>query len=175
MKRLFASAAMAVLAAACGEKTDTPATPAADAGASGPNAATAAATPAPAAAPADAPGQMAKGNWRYTTTMMGRTVPATEFCYKTDVSVDEAQKMQQQTGTTCSEQSFKHEGDAFVGHMVCTTDVAGKKMTTTTDMRVTGDFKTKYTIDQTSKMDPEPAPGMGEMKMTIMAERIGDC
>jgi hypothetical protein len=54
-------------------------------------------------------------------------------------------------------------------------DNAGSPMTMITDTRVTGDFSSNYTMDITSKMDPPPMPNMAEQKMTMTAERIGDC
>lgn len=144
--------------------TDAAGTPAADS------------TAAPAA---EIPAAMAEGpaagKWRVTTTAMGQTMPPSETCYTKQVSFEDAEKMQQQSGVTCSEQSYKREGDAFVGHSVCAMDIGGKKMTTTSDVRVTGDFNTRYTMDMTNRMDPPPMPGMEEQKMTIEMERLGDC
>ena len=173
MKRSFAFAALAALGlAACG-----PSEPANDAaapdGAAEP-AASSAPTPAPGAAAPAIEGPAA-GRWRVTMTAMGQTLPATETCFTQQVSLAEAEKMQQQAGVTCSEQSYRREGDAWIGHSVCTMDNAGSPMKMTTDTRVTGDFASKYTMDITSKIDPPPMPNMAEQKMTMTAERIGDC
>jgi len=167
-----ALAAMAALGfAACGEK------PAATDGATAtPAAAEPAATaPAPAAATAPEMEGPAAGKWKITMTAMGQAMPPTETCYAKQTSFAEAQKMQQRAGIDCAEQSYKREGDALVGRTVCTADAGdGKKMTVTTDMRVVGDFKSKYTMDMTSKVDP-PVPGVDEQKVSITAERLGDC
>lgn len=169
MKFPTAIAAIAALGlAACGgEKPATTdgATPAAESAAP--------AAPAAASAPAGMEGPAA-GKWSITMTAMGQTMPATEVCYEKQMTLEEAQQQQQQAGVTCSEQSFKKEADGWVGHSVCTMDNAGQKMTMTTDSRVTGDFKSKYTMDITSKIDP-PVAGMGEQKMSMTAERLGDC
>ena len=165
---MLTGAALAALAfAAC-----SPSAPATDA-------ATTPAAAAPAAAVATAPAGMpegpAAGKWRVTTTAMGTAMPPSEVCYDKQVSVEDAQKMQQQAGVDCTEQSYKREGDAYLGHSVCKMEVAGKQMTTTTDMRVTGDFNTRYTMEMTNRMDPAPMPGMEEQTMTILMERLGDC
>jgi hypothetical protein len=155
--------------AACDSK------PAADgATASDPAAATTPAAPAATAAAAGIEGPAA-GKWRMTMTTMGQTMPASELCYEKQVSFAEAEKMQQQAGVTCSEQSYRRDGDAFVGHSVCTMDAGGAPVKVTTETRVTGDFSSKYTIDMTSKMDPPPMPSMTEQKISIVSERIGDC
>ena len=84
--------------------------------------------------------------------------------------------MQQQSGVTCSEQSYRKEGDAWIGHSVCTMEAGpGGPMKVTSDSRVTGDLSSKYTIEMTNKIDPPPMPSMAEQKMTISAERLGDC
>ncbi len=83
--------------------------------------------------------------------------------------------MQRASGVTCSEQSYNREGDAWVGHSVCTMDAGRTRMTVISDTRVSGDFSSKYTMDMTNRMDPPPMPGMEEQKMTMTAERVGDC
>jgi hypothetical protein len=175
MRMLVTAAAVAALGlAACNEST--PATEGAAASGDSSTAAPAAAAPAPAAAPAAAAIEgPAAGKWSMTVSMMGRTMPPNEVCYTKVTSLAEAEKMQQQAGMTCSEQNYHREGDAFVGHSVCTSEIAGKTTTSTTDTRVTGDFNTKYVMDLVTRLDPAPAPGMGEQKMSITAERIGDC
>jgi hypothetical protein len=125
---------------------------------------------ASAALAADMEGPSA-GKWRVTISSEGMPVMPNEVCYKAKTTLAEAEQAQRQAGVTCSEQSYRREGDAIVSHSVCT--VQGMKMTT--DMRVTGDFNAKYTMDMTTTMDPAPAPGMGTTKMSIVSERIGDC
>jgi hypothetical protein len=171
MRLVFAAAVAALATAACG-----PSEPAAGAASTATPAADSA-PPATAAAPAAAPIEgPAAGNWRMTVTAMGTTMPPTEYCYTKQVSLEEAAKMQQQAGITCSEQSYRKEADAWVGHSVCTMEAGPTgPMKVTTDSRVTGDFASKYTMDITSKMDPAPMPSMAEQKMSVTAERIGDC
>jgi hypothetical protein len=135
----------------------------------------AAETAAPAAAAAPTVDGPAAGKWKITMTTMGQTMPATETCYATQTSFADAQRMQQQAGVTCAEQSYNREGDAVIGHSVCSSDIAGKTTKITTYTRITGDFKTKYTMDITRMMDPAPAPGKTEQKITMTAERLGDC
>lgn len=163
---------LAVTVAALGLAACGPSEPAADGAGDNAAAPAPAAAPAGASAPVDGP---AAGKWRVTVTAMGQTLPPTEQCITQQISLAEAEKMQQQAGVTCSEQNYRREGDAWVGHSVCTMDTGGAPMKVTTDMRVTGDFASRYTMDMTSKMDPAPMPGMAEQKMTMEAERIGDC
>jgi hypothetical protein len=171
MKMLLAGSAIAALClAAC-----SPGAPAATDGAST-TPETAAAPAAPAAAPAGGAidGPIA-GKWRMTITAMGVAMPPQDVCYEKQVSLEDAEKMQQQANIKCTEQSFKREGAVLVGHSVCSTDMGGKPMTITTDTKVTGDFSSKYTMEMTAKMDPPPMAGMEEQKTTISAERVGDC
>ena len=166
MKAVAASVLVIACLAACSPKTETAA--AADG-------ATPAATEITEAAEIIAPEEVAEGpaagKWKVTTTVSGQTMPAQEVCYEKQVSFAEAEKMQQQAGITCSEQSYKRDGAVLVGHSVCTINA----MTMTTDTRVTGDLKTKYTMDMTTKMDPPPMPNMAESKMSIAMERLGEC
>jgi hypothetical protein len=170
MKLAIAAAAATLGLAACGPSEPAPdtastATPAAD---------SAAPAPAASATPPAIEGPAA-GKWRMTVTAMGQAMPPTEVCYAKQVSLEEAEKMQQASGITCSEQSYRKDGDAWTGHSVCTMQGAGAPIEVTQDSRVSGDFSSKYTIDLTSKMDPPPMPSMAEQKMSITAERLGDC
>jgi len=172
MRLAIAAAAAALGLAACG-----PSEPASDTASTAPAADSAA--PAPAASSAAAPAAIegpAAGKWSVVMTAMGTTLPASEVCYAKQVSLEEAAKTQQQAGITCSEQSYRKDGDAWIGHSVCTMEAGPAGPTkVTTDSRVSGDFSKKYTMEITSKMDPPPMPSMAEQKMSITAERIGDC
>lgn len=165
--------ALAVTVAALGLAACGPSEPVAD------STATVADPAAPVAPDATPPAAAmegpAAGKWRVTITAMGQSLPATETCYTQQTSLAEAEKIQRQAGVTCSEQSYRREGDAWIGHSVCTMDNVGSPMTMTSDTRVTGDFASKYTMDITSRIDPPPMPNMAEQKMTMTAERIGDC
>jgi hypothetical protein len=167
MRFAFAVTVAALGLAACGASE-----PAADGAASSAEPVESAAAAAPAAPAIEGP---AAGKWRVTVTAMGQTLPPSEQCFTQQVSLAEAEKLQQQAGVTCSEQSYRREGEAWIGHSVCTMDNAGSPMTMTTETRVTGDFSSSYTMDITSRIDPPPMPNMAEQKMTMAAERIGDC
>jgi len=179
MKMPLVASAIALMGfAVCGLAACSPGTPATD-GAT-PTAAAPETTAAPAAAPASQGEGPAAGKWRLTTTAMGQAMPPSEVCYEKQMSFEEIDKQQkqqqpQQPNVTCSEQVYKKEGDAQVSHSVCTAEILGKPMTITTDARATGDFKTKYTMDMTVKMDPPPMKGMEEQKMSVLAERLGEC
>jgi Protein of unknown function (DUF3617) len=166
MKAVAASVLAIACLAACSPQTET------GASADGARpAATEIAEPAEMLAPEDVAEGPAEGKWKVTTTVSGRTMPAQDVCYEKQVSFAEAEKMQQQAGMTCSEQSYRRDGAVLAGHSVCTTN----GVTMTTDTRVTGDFKTKYTMDMTTRMDPPPMPSMAESKMSITMERLGNC
>jgi hypothetical protein len=173
MRLVIAAAVAAAALAACGQsepasEAASSAAPAAGSAAPAPAAPDASATPVAVEGPA-------AGKWRMTVSAMGQAMPPTEYCYTKQVSLEEAEKMQQASGITCSEQSYRKDGDAWIGHSVCSMPGAGTPMKVTQDSRVTGDFSSKYTIDIISRMDPPPMPSMAEQKMTITAERIGDC
>jgi len=134
---------------------------------------------APVAAPA--PGKMdapTPGLWRIATRMSGMpegmATPAVETCMKQE-SFAEMQRGpdgQMPEGVSCSEQTFRREGDAMVGHSVCDMPNGVRAVS---DTRVTGDFASRYTMEVRTRMTPAPAPSMAETTMTMTAERIGDC
>src|SRR5690606_179421 len=90
--------------AACG-----PGEPAADSPASVADAVAPAPAPAPAATAAPAIEGPAAGKWRISMTTMGQILPPSEVCYAEQVNLAEAEKMQQQAGVTCPEQSRSEE------------------------------------------------------------------
>ena len=111
------------------------------------------------------------GLWRITTTVGGMTLPAVESCvreakFETPADQDESSDM------TCGEETFRREGGAMVGQVVCTSS-DGERMVT--DMRVTGDLSSRYTMEMKSTTTPAPDPSMAEVTMVMNAERLGDC
>lgn len=163
MKFAIAAAAAALLAACSGE-TPAPATENPAAGET-----PAAAAPAPAAA-ASLTGPAA-GKWRSTTTAGGMTMPPMEICYDKQMTMQDAQALQQSAGVDCSENTYNATSGGMTGRSVCKMG----DMTITSDMKVTGDFNTAYTMDITSSMAPAP-PGMpNPSTTTITMERLGDC
>jgi hypothetical protein len=156
MKRLIAPILLVAALAACGKS-----------GSEGKSAAPLAAAPN---VTVDGP---APGQWRMTTSMHGQAMPPVEICYNERVTFAEAQKMQEQAGITCSENTYKREGAAVVGHAVCVMEDTKTKVTT--DTRITGDFNTAYVMELKSTMDPAPMPQMAQTEMQIKAERLGDC
>lgn len=129
-------------------------------------------TAAPAAAaPLEGP---KPGKWRISTQMEGvpggATVPPTEVCV-TEAVLEAPSAANTPAGADCTVTPYTREGDAMVASSTCT--IQGIK--TASKVRVTGDFSTRYTTEVVTTMDPAPAPGMGETKMTLTAERIGDC
>ena len=163
MKFALAAASAALLLAACGgAETPAPGIPVADAPA-------APAEPAPARASPAFPTGPSAGKWKVSVSSGGMEIPPNEICYAKQMTMEEAQQMQQQSGLTCTEQTFSADGKS--GHSVC----ALQGMTVTTDYAVTGDFNTAYTMQMTSTMDPSP-PGMTAPSVTtVKMERLGDC
>lgn len=167
MKFALAAASAALLLAAiplagCGGPTAPAATPAGET----PAAATPSA-PSPSI-PASMTGPTA-GKWKVQVSAGGMDMPPNEICYAKQMSMEEAQAMQQQAGMTCTDQTYAADGKS--GHSVC----AMQGMTITTDFSVTGDFNTAYTMQMTSSMDPAP-PGMPQPSTTtVKMERLGDC
>jgi len=166
MRFAIAAATVALLLAACGgaETTTTAETPAAG---------EAPAAPAAAPEPAMATGLTgpSAGKWRSTTTAMGMTMPPMEICYDKQMSMEEAQAIQQSAGVECSENTYNAAAGGMTGRSVCKMG----DMTITSDMKVTGDFASAYTMEITSSMDPAP-PGMPNPSTTaIKMERLGDC
>ncbi|WP_298744026.1 DUF3617 family protein [uncultured Brevundimonas sp.] len=137
---------------------------------------TAAGKTAAAAAGTDLPAGPTPGLWRVTTRMAGMPAgmqtPAIETCIREAKFEPPAGAAPQSPGMTCDQQSFRREGDAMVGHMVCT---SADGVRTVTDTRVTGDYSRNYTMSVKSTMTPAPAPSMAEVSMVMTAERLGDC
>lgn len=115
------------------------------------------------------------GLWRVTTRMSGMPsgmeTPAVETCIR-EAKFEAPQGAPESSGMTCEQQAFRREGDAMVGHMVCT---SADGMRTETDTRVSGDFTRNYTMELKSRMMPPPSPEMSEVTMVMNAERLGDC
>jgi len=116
------------------------------------------------------------GLWRVTTRMTGMPsgmeAPTVETCIREAKFEPPQGATPQSPGMTCEQQSFRREGDAMVGHMVCTTEDGVR---TVTDTRVTGDYSRNYTMEVKSTMTPAPTPSMAEVSMVMTAERLGDC
>ena len=77
-----------------------------------------------------------------------------------------------QAGVTCSENTVKSTPGGAEFHAVCN----AQGMTVTSDGKVTGDMRTAYKVDITTKTSgPNVPPTMAEMKMSVDAKRLGDC
>lgn len=115
------------------------------------------------------------GLWRVTTRIGGMPAgmepPAVETCIR-EAKFEMPQGAPESPGMTCEQQSFRREGDAMVGHMVCT---SADGVRTVTDTRVSGDFSRNYTMELKSTVTPPPSPDMAEVTMVMTAERLGDC
>ena len=165
MRRLTPGLAGCIALAACGQGDDKAPASKADPGGA----------PAPAAAAMEGP---RPGLWRITTRMPGMpagvSMPAIETCV-TRQDFSEMQRgpgQEAPEGVRCSEQSFRRDGDAMVGHSVCTMPDGGRAET---DTRVTGDLSSRYAMEVRTRMTPAPDPSMADTTMTMTAERIGDC
>jgi len=114
------------------------------------------------------------GLWRVTTAMAGApggaTIPPQEICV-TEAKLEPPANTQQ-PGADCTTQAFARQGDAMVAATSCTLPGSMKADST---IRVTGDFNSRYVTEVTTKLTPAPTPQMAETRMTMTAERIGDC
>lgn len=130
---------------------------------------------APASAAAGMLAGPTPGLWRVTTRMTGMPAgmeaPAVETCIR-EAKFEAPQGAPGSSGMTCEQQAFRRDGDAMVGHMVCTSPDGVR---TETDTRVSGDFTRNYTMELNSRSTPAPSPEMAEVTMVMTAERLGDC
>jgi hypothetical protein len=167
MKFAFVAAASALLLAACGG-ADTPAitaeTPAAGETPAGPAAAPETAMTTGLTGPS-------AGKWRSTITSAGMTMPPSEICYEKQMSMDEAQAIQESAGVECSVNTHNATANGLTGHSVCKMG----DMTITSDTKVVGDFTSAYTMEITSSMDPAPPGAPNPSVTTVKMERLGDC
>ena len=128
-----------------------------------------ASTAAPATLEAPKPGL-----WRVTTAMEGMpggaAVPPQEVCIKE--AKLEAPASAQQAGAECTTTPFAREGDALVSTASC--KLPGNMKSDST-VKISGDFNSRYVTEVTTKMDPAPTPAMAQTKITMTAERVGDC
>ena len=157
---LGAASVSALMLAACN--------PSADKAEGGAGADTTATAAAPAALEAPKPGL-----WRVSTVMDmagAPAVPPQEVCITE--SKLEAPSSGQQAGAECTSTPFAREGDALVSTSSC--KLPGN-MNSESTVKVTGDFNSKYTTEVVTKIDPAPTPAMAQTKVTMTAERIGDC
>ena len=77
-----------------------------------------------------------------------------------------------QQGVTCSENTVKSAPGGAEFHAVCN----AQGMTVTSDGKVSGDMRTAYKVDITTKTTgPNVPAAIADMKMTMDAKRLGDC
>lgn len=123
---------------------------------------------------AEAPGAMEgprPGLWRVVSVLPnGTSAPAVETCI-TRATFDQ-NAAGAPAGADCSNTPFRREGGALVGSSVCTL-AGGMRIESAT--RVTGDLSSRYTMEITTRTTPPPDPSVAETKMTLNAERLGDC
>lgn len=148
--------------AACSKKADETAP------ASAPEAAAPAATPASGSAMKPTPGK-----WRLTSKVDGMpagmpALPATEICLTAEDLADDSWATGGKKPANCSELTQRVEGGAVLVHAVC----SEQGITTTMDIRAQGDFTRRYTTETTMSISPG---GSGPMRMSVLAERVGDC
>lgn len=114
------------------------------------------------------------GKWQVTTsveTPMGSTtLPASEICI-TKEELEYPQGVTDVEGGECSVSPLRRQGDAIVGTSVC--QISGTRATS--ELRITGDFNQRYTTEVVTRLDPPPAPQMTQTRMTLSAQRLGDC
>jgi hypothetical protein len=127
-----------------------------------------------AAAPAASMEGPRPGLWRVTTAMAGMPGGAAMAPVETCItsSTFEAPGGTSATpGAECTTQPFRRDGDAMVSSTVC--QMQGG-MKSESNIRVSGDFSSRYTMEVKSKTTGAPA-AIPETTMTMTAERLGDC
>ncbi|MDP2259423.1 MAG: DUF3617 family protein [Caulobacter sp.] len=132
----------------------------------------------PAAAPAVSAGVVMKptpGRWKMTTTMAGLpagAMPAIEVCLTADDLKDDTWATgARKRPDNCSQMETKVSGGRVTTHAVC----ASEGITTTMDMTASGDFSRRYTVETEMRMSPAAPGAPNPMKMSVVAERLGDC
>lgn len=131
----------------------------------------------PATAPAASAGAAMKptpGKWKMTTTMDGMpagAMPAVEVCLTAEDVKDDAWATGARRPDNCSQMETKVVGGRVTTHAVC----ASEGITTTMDMTASGDFSRRYTVETVMKMEPAAPGAPNPMRMTVVAERVGDC
>ncbi len=156
-------AALALTLGACSKKAEDKAAPAADAPAAG-----AASTSAGAAM------KPTPGKWKMTTAMAGLpagAMPAIEVCLTADDLKGDDWATGQRRPDNCSKMESKVVGGVVTTHAVC----ASEGITTTMDVTASGDFSKRYTVETVMKMEPAAPGAPNPMKMSVVAERVGDC
>lgn len=125
------------------------------------------ATATPAALPAPEPGL-----WQQTVSGAQMPQPMTVKICVGETAPGSNPFNAPQAGVTCSENTVKSAPSGAEFHSVCN----AQGMTVTSDGKVTGDMRTAYKVDITTKTSgANVPPGMAEMKMSVDAKRLGDC
>ena len=133
-------------------------------------------TVAASAAEAGLPEGPTPGLWRITTQMSGMPAGATPPPVETCITKAQFERpdapMADMKGMDCTQEAFRRDGDAIVGRSVCT---MGEGMRSESNIRISGDFTRRYTMEVRSTMTPAPSPQMASTTMVMTAERLGDC
>ncbi len=166
--KVYLLAAVAALAlAACGGSD----TPAATDPAATPETAAAETPAAPAAVPASLMGP-AVGQWEITSKMGDMALPPSKMCVDKQLTIEDAQNMQQQSGTTCEGYNFQPDGGRVNGTYTCT-DASGTK--TAVQMTMEGDVNTAYSTTMIMTRDPAQPGVPNPFTISMSAKRLGDC
>jgi len=134
----------------------------------------AAVTPAATSASAGEAMKPTPGQWKMTTDMEGMpagAMPAIEVCLTADDLKGDAWATGARRQDNCSKMETKVVGGVVTTHAVC----ASNGITTTMDIKATGDFSKRYTVETVMKMEPAAPGAPNPMKMSVVAERVGDC
>lgn len=128
--------------------------------------------PAPAAPANAALTAPQPGLWRQTVSGAQMPQPTTVKICVGETAPGENPFNAPQAGVTCSENTVKSAPGGAEFHSVC----QAQGMTVTSDGKVTGDMRTAYKVAIATKTTgPNVPAGMGDMTMSIDAERLGDC
>ena len=109
------------------------------------------------------------GRWSYVHAINGLQVYSEERCRVSEDTLAEIAMINTPPAIGCA-RSFIEKGETWEMHMAC----GGGDKAITVDTTITGDFATGYNVEATRVS----APGVDvftSQKMTLKAERLGDC
>jgi hypothetical protein len=115
----------------------------------------------------------AAGLWRETHMVDGKKAPPVKQCVKSAQDLLKFYRVIARDGDDCSEYETTAKGQTINVKLVCKQG----KSTVTKKTRANGDFRTRFTIETVTTMNPVP-DSFGAKALstyTITAERTGDC
>ena len=113
------------------------------------------------------------GLWQIETVVAGQPAVTLKQCIDAKMSGGigrDGVDVSAMTGGKCKQNEFKKQGDRYISETDCNTN--GMRMITKTVL--SGDFKTRYMGETSTRFEP-PIMGMSEQKMKMTARWISPC